>query len=470
MKYKLYAVLFCLLGTLSAKAQKQDSIPFYLSLNEAIEYAQQHQNSILNAQIDVQIAVNTVKQTIGIGLPQVSGNLNFQDFIKVPTTFLPDFISPSIYDILNKEGVKDANGNTIQIPEGDGALFPAKFGSKYQSSAGLEVSQLLFDGSYIVGLQASKTFKELSKRNLARTKIETAVAVTKAYYSVLISNEQLVLLDANRDRLQKSLHDTEVLYKNGFVEKIDADRLRVLNNNLETERENVLNLLVLNVNLLKFQMGMPIQTPLKLKDSMKTLQMEPDATIKTDSTAYKSRIEFSLLETQKKLNELDLKRYKSQFLPSLAAFGSTSSNFQSNTFSGLYDQSFPTTVVGLRMSIPLISGGQKLYRVRNAKLEVLKSENNLINLKNGINLEIAQAQTMYKNGVRSLENQKRNMELATEVLRVSKIKYEQGVGSSLEVTTAETSLKEAQNNYINALYDMLINKVNLDKAAGKINY
>ncbi|MEO8794434.1 MAG: TolC family protein [Daejeonella sp.] len=470
MKYKLYAILFCLMVTLSAKAQKQDSIPFYLSLNEAIEYAQQHQNAILNAQIDERIATNTVKQTIGIGLPQINGNLNFQDFIKVPTTFLPDFISPSIYDILNKEGVKDANGNTIQIPEAGGALFPAKFGSKYQSSAGLEVSQLLFDGSYIVGLQASKTFKELSQRNLARTKIETSVAVTKAYYSVLISNEQLVLLDANRDRLQKSLHDTELLYKNGFVEKIDADRLRVLNNNLETERENVLNLLDLNVNLLKFQMGMPIQTPLKLKDSMKTLVMEPDATISLDSTAYKSRIEYSLLETQKKLNELDLKRYKSQFLPSLAAFGSTSSSFQSNSFSDLYNQSFPTTVVGLRMSIPLISGGQKLYKVRNAKLEVLKSDNNLLNLKNGINLEITQAETMYKNGVRSLENQKRNMELATEVLRVSKIKYEQGVGSSLEVTTAETSLKEAQNNYINALYDMLINKVNLDKAAGKINY
>ena len=136
----------------------------------------------------------------------------------------------------------------------------------------------------------------------------------------------------------------------------------------------------------------------------------------------------------------------------------------------LFDQNFPATVVGLRLYVPLISGGQKLYQVRNARLQVQKTDNDLVNLRNGINLEISQAQTTYLNGVRSLDNQNRNMELATEVLRVSKIKYEQGVGSSIEVTTAETSLKEAQNNYITALYDLLINKINLDRASGKIIY
>ena len=128
------------------------------------------------------------------------------------------------------------------------------------------------------------------------------------------------------------------------------------------------------------------------------------------------------------------------------------------------------TVVGVRLSVPIFSGGIKLNQARNAKLEILKTENNLINLRNGINLEVNQAKTIYLNGLKSLDNQKRNMELAREVLRVTKIKYEQGVGSSIEVTTAETSLKEAQNNYINALYDLLINKVNMDRALGQINY
>jgi len=445
MKYKYLILIFCLFSGLSAKAQLTDSLANF-SLKEAIDYAQNHQSSILNASIDEEIAKNTVKQTIGIGLPQLNGNVNFQDFLKVPTSLLP--------------------GEFFGQP---GTQVPVQFGVQYQSSFGLELNQLLFDGSYLVGLQASKTYKELSIKNLKRSRIETAVAVTKAYYSVLVSNEQLSLLDANMARLKKSLNDTQALFKNGFVEKIDVDRLTVLNNNLETERGNVIRLLELNVNLLKFQMGMNIQFKLLLKDSIGSLQVEESIAVK-DTSAYQNRIEYSLLETQKKLNELDLKRYKSLFLPSLSAFGSTSRSLQSNEFLSLMDRSFPTTVIGFRLSVPLISGGIKTYQVRNAKLEVLKTENNLINLKNGINLEVEQAQTVYRNGLKSLENQKRNMELAQEVLRVTKIKYEQGVGSSIEVTTAETSLKESQNNYINALYDLLINKVNVDRALGKIVY
>jgi outer membrane protein len=445
MKQLLYILIFCFGLAAPAFAQQKDTTASF-SLQQAISYAQTHQISIKNAKIDEQIAINTVKKTIGIGLPQVSANANFQDFLKVPTSLLP--------------------GDFFGAP---GTFVPVKFGVKYNSAAGLEISQLLFDGTYLVGLQASKTYKELSVKNTARTRIETTVAVTKAYYSVLVSSEQLSLIDANLERLRKSLSDTEAMFKNGFVEKIDVDRLSVLNNNLLTERENVVRLLALNVNLLKFQMGLTIGSNITLTEKISDVNVD-NTPVLNDGTTYSKRIEYSLLQTQKKLNELDVKRYKSLFLPSLAAFGSSTANFQSDNFSTLYDQRFPTTVVGLRLSIPIFSGGQKLYDLRNAKLESLKTDNNLINLANSIDLEVAQAQTTYLNGQKSLENQKRNMDLAREVLRVTKIKYDQGVGSSLEVTTAETSLKEAQNNYINALYDMLINKVNLDKALGNINF
>ena len=445
MKYKYLTLILCLFSIVNAKAQLADTVAHF-SLQEAVDYAQRNQSSIQNAKIDEEIASNTVKQTIGIGLPQLNGNVNFNDFLTIPTNLLP--------------------GEFFGQP---GTQVPVRFGVKYQSSFGLELNQLLFDGTYLVGLQASKTYKELSSKSLRRSRIETAVAVSKAYYSVLVSNEQLSLLDANLVRLKKSLNDTKALYANGFVEKIDADRLTVLNNNLETERENVIRLLDLNVNLLKFQMGMSIQSKLTLKDTIAGLQVVQTFAV-SDTSSYKNRIEYSLLETQKKLNELDLKRYKSQFLPSLSAFGSTSQSLQSNNFGTLFDRSFPATVIGFRLAVPIISGGIKLYQVRNAKLEILKTQNNLINLKNGISLEVEQAQTTYRNGMKSLENQNRNMELAQEVLRVTKIKYEQGVGSSIEVTSAETSLKEAQNNYINALYELLINKVNMDKALGKIVY
>lgn len=446
MKHHLYIFLFCVSWIFPAKAQQKDTVATF-TLQQAIEYAQKHHSGILNAEIDEQIAKNTVKQTIGIGLPQLSGNATFQDYIKVPTSLIP--------------------GEVFGQP---GTQIPVQFGVKYNSSIGLELSQLVFDGTYLVGLKASQTYKELSVKNTKRTRIETAVAVTKAYYSVLVSNEQLGLIDANLDRLNKTLNDTEQLFKNGYAEKIDVDRLTVLKNNLVTERENVIRLLALNKDLLKFQMGMTIGSDLRLTDQISTVSVYDNTLLASDSTAYRKRIEYSLIETQKRLNELDVKRYKSAFLPSLVAFGSASNSFQSNSFGSLYDTRFPTTIVGLKLSVPIISGGQKTYQLRNAKLAALKTENDLYNLKNTLNLDIRQAQTTYKNGQQSLENQRRNMELAKEVLRVTKIKYEQGVGSSLEVTTAETSLKEAQNNYIGALYDMLINKVNLDKALGNINY
>jgi outer membrane protein TolC len=375
MRYKYLTLILCFITAFNAKAQLADTVAHF-SLKEAIDYAQKNQSSIQNAIIDEKIAANTVKQTIGIGLPQVNGSVNFQDFIRVPTNLVP--------------------GEIFGQP---GELLPVQFGVKYQSSFGLELNQLLFDGTYLVGLQASKTYKELSSKSLKRSRIETSVAVTKAYYSVLVSNEQLNLLDANMLRLKKSLEDTKALYKNGFVEKIDVDRLTVLNNNLETERENVIRLLDLNVNLLKFQMGMSIQSKLTLKDSIAGLQVVQTFAV-SDTSAYKNRIEYGLLETQKKLNELDLKRYKSQFLPSLSAFGSTSQNALSNSLGSLFDRSFPATLIGFRLAVPIMSGGIKLYQVRNAKLEILKTQNNLINLRNGISLEVEQAQTTYRNGLK----------------------------------------------------------------------
>ncbi|ATP58055.1 transporter [Pedobacter ginsengisoli] len=448
MKTKIYLILLLLFfaGGI-VQAQVTDSLNYKFSLKEAVDYALSHQSAVLNAQIDEEIAKNDVKKTVGTGLPQVSTTFNFQDYLKVPTSLLP--------------------GEFFGQP---GTQIPVKFGVKYNSSAGIELNQLLFDGTYIVGLQASKTYKELSVRSTTRTKIETVVAVTKAYYSVLVNKEQLKLIDANLVQLAKSFNDTEAMFKNGFAEKIDADRLLVLKNNLETERENATRLLSVNIDLLKFQMGMPVTASLEPVDKISEVRAQPVSVVAADTSAYKARIEYSLLETQKKLNLLDVKRYKSTFLPTLKGFASATKSFQSDNFSNLYNQNYPTSVIGLTLSWNLINGGQRIYQLRNAKLVVKQTENKMEDLRNGIVNEISTNQKLYANSQRSLENQERNLKLAEEILRVTRIKYEQGIGSSLEVTTAETSLKEAQNNYITALYNLLINKVDLDKATGKINY
>ncbi|WP_229655437.1 TolC family protein [Pedobacter puniceum] len=443
----LLAAILSLISSSVLLAQTDTVTTHSFTLEECIQYAYKHQTDVLNADIDQKIADAKVKETIGIGLPQISGNARFQDFLKIPTSLIPSEIF----------------GGT------PGTFTPVQFGVKYQSTTGIDVSQLLFDGSYIVGLQASKTFKELSQRAFTRTKIETNVAVRKAYYMVLVNNEQLDLLNANIMQLGDQLKQTKALNENGFAEKIDVDRLNVLYNNLITERENIKRLLALGNQMLKFQIGMPVEHTLIVEGKIADVNLTNTEEVVLDTTAYKSRIEYSLTQTQIKLNELDLKRYKSQYLPSLAAFGSGAYQFQSNNFSELYDNRFPTVVVGLQLNVPIFSGFQKANRVAQAKLELQKSNNSLFQVKNSINLEIKSSAANFRNSIASLNNQRANLNLANEILRVSKIKYEQGVGSSIEVTQAQTSLKEAENNYINALYDALVNKVNLDKASGKIN-
>jgi outer membrane protein TolC len=461
--------------TLSSYAQQTSSTPpgttHNFSLQDCINYAYEHQDTVKNAALDIKSAEYKIKETTGIGLPQINGSASFQDYLKTPSIIFPDFISQPIYTILNKEKVENSSTNQVisgTAPKSNSPGQSASFQQKYNTNVGLTLSQILFDGSYLVGLKASKTYKELSQRSYVRSKIDARVNVTKAYYQVLVSNEQVRLLDADLSQLKQQLDQTVAQNKQGFVEQIDVQRIQVQYNNLVTTRENTIRLLVLNYQLLKFQMGMPVNEQLELADKLENIRLEADISNEGDTTFYHKRIEYNMFETNLKLNQLDLQRKKSQFLPTFSANANTSIVNQSNAWNQLFKADYPSTYVGLSLSIPIFSGGQRINQVRQSKIAVLKAQNDLDNLKNGILLQANSAQITYSNSLKSLENQKENQKLAQEVLRVSKIKYGQGVGSSIEVTQAQTDLETADNKYIQSLYDALVSKVDLDKAYGKI--
>lgn len=440
--------MICLTAAAKGIAQQQPANQNYsFSITDCINYAFAHKDSVVNAGLDVKSAEYRVKEIVGQGLPQINGTASFQDYLKVPTTLLP--------------------GEFFGAPAG--TFIPVKFGVKYQSNLGVNASQLLFDPSYIVGLQGRKTYKELYNRAYTRSRIDAQVNVTKAYYQVLVSNEQIKLLDANIAQLKQQVDQTTAQNKQGFVEKIDVDRIAVQYNNLVTSRENTLRLLALNYQLLKFQMGMPIEYNLVLRDNLSDVNMNQDvAETVNDTTFYKRRIEYNLFETNLQLSRFDLKRIKGQFLPTLSANMSYASSYQNNSFGALYSTSFPSSYVGLTLNVPIFSGFQRTNRVKQYAITVQKNENSLNSLKNALSLQASQAKVVYFNGLQSLNNQKRNQDLAREVLRVSKIKYQQGVGSSIEVTQAQTALESADNSYIQSLYDALVSKVDLDRAYGKI--
>lgn len=462
----------CLLSGIASKGFSQQARPdtqkFNFTIQDCINYAYEHQHDVKNASLDVTSADYHVKETIGQGLPQISGSASFQDYLKTPVVLFPDFITPLTYGVLAKEGVKDGNGKPIVVPTTSG-LQPVNFTQKYNSNVGVTLNQILFDPNYIVGLQARKTYKELYERSFTRSKIEASVSVTKAYYQVLVSAEQLKLLEANVKEIKQQLDETTSRNKQGFVEKIDVDRLTVQYNSLVTRRENTIRLLGLNYQLLKFQMGMPVDQQLLLKDRLENIQLEASAAeAVNDTTVYRNRIEYNLLETQKLLYGYDVKSKKGQFLPKLTANASYSAAFQSNSFGDLYKTNFPSAYVGLNLSIPIFTGFQHRNQLRQSEITVLKAQNDLDDMKNTVNLQVNQARITYINGLQTLNDQKKNMTLAEEVLRVSKIKYQQGVGSSIEVTQAQTSVQDADNSYIQGLYDALVSKVDLDKAYGRI--
>jgi len=446
--YLLAACLILYANTSSAQQKQTSTAPYSFSLADCINYAYEHQDSVKNAQLDLKNADYKVSELIGQGLPQINGSASFQDYLQIPVTLIP--------------------GEFFGQP---GTFVPLKFGVKYQSSFGATLDQKLFDPSYLISLKNRGIYKELFSKSLTRTKIQTNVSVTKAYYQVLVSNEQIKLLDANITQLKQQLDQTSEQNKQGFVEKIDVDRLSVSYNNLVTNRENVVRSLVLNYELLKFQMGMPIKLDLVLTDKLEDVKLNKfdETAASADTSFYKNRIEYGLLQTNEHLNAIDVKRKKSMFLPTVSAFGSISSVYQDNTFSNLYSANFPTSYIGLKLSIPIFTGFQRSYQIKEAQITLQKSQNDLEDAKNAFSLQASVARTTYLNGLQSLENQKRNQQLARDVLRVAKIKYQQGVGSSIEVTQAQTELETADNQYIQSLYDALISKVDMDKAYGKIN-
>ena len=435
------------------------------SLEQCIDYAIENNNALKNAALDQEYNKAQIGFTKADGLPQINATASYNNNFAIQSTLIPDFLSPVVYGVLIDENLVPDN---IQLPEQ--GIFPAQFGIQHAGNIGITLNQLLFDGSYFVGLQAARTLLELSSRNYELTKTNITEAVTKAFYTVLVNEERLTLLEKNFNRLDTLLRETRLMYENGFVEKIDVDRLQVQYNNLQVEYDNTQRLVEISYNLLKFQMGMPVNTAIGLTGTLGDIDFDY-VLEETPDFSYSNRMEYAVLETQKRLNLLDLKNNKVQYLPSLNAFVNAGYNGGDNEFSNFFDfdnRWFGYGAVGLSMNIPIFDGFRKSYRIQQARINDQMIDNSMNELANGIDLEIVQSRTVLINSIQSLRAQEDNLELAESVFEVTKKKYQEGVGSNLEVLDAETSYKEAETNYYNALFDALINKVNYDKATGNL--
>jgi outer membrane protein TolC len=475
--YKIFALILILLPGVSLGQETQGGQSF--TLEQCVQYALDNSINVKNAAIDEKIADGRVKETRGIGLPQIDGKVQLLHNEQLQRFF-------NSFEVAN-----GFTGGTLPefpgVDDSDIVALGSPFQLKNSGDASLAISQILFNGSYLVGLKAASAYRELSEKTTTQTKEQTIQQVTKAYYGVLINKDRMQLFDNNINRIDSLLITTRALNQNGFVESIDVDRIQVALNNLQVERDKFQNLQELSVLLLKFQMNYPMEQPMDVAGDISTLNIDENL-LNTYSANwdYKQRSDYQLMETNRKLQALNLRNTYAGSLPSLVAFANLGYSTQSPTISGLFktntpiedmeggggsigpDKWYPYSMMGVTLSVPIFSGLQRTYKVQQAKLALLKVENGFQTLNSAIAMEVKQSAISYQNAIKSLKSQEANRKLASNIARVTKIKYEQGVGSNIEVIDAESSLKEAQINYYNSLYDALVAKVDLDKAYGKL--
>lgn len=448
---KITLILVLVMTMYQAKAQEANKTSF--SLQESIDYSLKHSPNYLNAELDLQNADYRRKEITGSGLPQITGSVDLKDYLSIPTSLLP-----------NKIFSGNPNDNTYTA---------VKFGTKYNATAGLSANWNILNSDYFFGLKAQKEYMNLSKISVTRSKADVVSQVTKAYYTVIISKDRLKSLDANIVKLKKTYEDTKATNAQGIMfELIDVERLEVQYNNLLTEQEKTVRLIEISEALLKFQMGYAVNDPIALTDSLNVESTFQELSKTADVT---QRPEYKLLISQQSLYDLDVKRLKYQFLPSLSLYGSYQYNAQRNEFNffatGSDDPTkkwFKVALVGATLNLNIFTGWQRMNKIEQTKITAYKNQNTIRNLELSAQLEASTASVNYTNAYSSLLRQKKNLELAEHVAEVARKKYQSGIGSNIEVVTAESDLTSAQANYYNSVFDMIVAKTDYLKATGTL--
>ncbi|GGB13273.1 TolC family protein [Puia dinghuensis] len=429
----------------TASPAGQSPMVHEFSIAQAIDYASKNSVLVKNALLDYQIQEQSNRATTSQALPQVTGSLGITDNLQIATILVPGTF-----------------GNPPQQGE-----VPVKFGTQYNSTAGITLKQILFDGQVFVGLQARQTSLDFYRKKQEVTEQLVRANIYKIYYQLLIGKWQIDQIDANIANQQTLLHNSTEMFKNGFAEQLDVDKATVQLTNLESERVQVDYNIANGYLGLKVLMGMPVRDSLRLTDTL-TYAMVRDATL-GDNYKYSDRRDFQLLQLNRQLNEFDIKRYRKMYIPTVSLTGNYSQNQYVNKFDiGQKNSWFPSSYLGLNISVPIFDGFYKAANIQQARLRLEQTQNNMDSLKNRIDNDVKETQLRFSAALATLDFQKKNLDLSEKVYAQTRKKYEQGLGSNLEVTQAFADERTAQANYFNALYNAIAARVDYLNAIGKL--
>lgn len=437
MKKVFIGSITCLLHFFIYAQSNQDSLPGKVNLQQAVEYSLVHQPVIQQSLVDQEITEANIKSRLADWYPQVNFHYNLQRNFVVQTAIIA--------------------GNKV------------KLGTDNTSAAQFTLSQTIFDRDVLLASRTRTRVRQQAQQSTSSNKIEIAAAVSKAFYDVLASEQQIKVSTENINRIQRSLKDAYSQYQAGVTDKTDYKRATIGLNNAQALKKTNEEQLKAKVEYLKTLMGYPDSAQLKIEYD--SLQMEKEVYFDTLQTAnFTNRIEYRLLETQRSLLEANLKYNRWSFLPSLSANGAYNLNYQNDSFSKLYDVNYPNSFAALTLNFPIFQGGKRRADIQAAEWELQRNKLDLISLQNNVNSEFTAAMSGYKSNLANYLALRENLALATEVYDVIQLQYRSGVKTYLEVINSETDLRTAQINYYNALYNLLASKIDVQKALGQINY
>ena len=456
--------------TIGVHAQQQPQPQVYeLTAKEAVDLAFKNVAGIKNAKLDYQISEARNKEITGMALPQVSGTLQGNHYLSLPVIQFPDATESFIYQVLKDNNVQNgATGMTINKTV-DPTVRNVSFLTPWNVNAGIAVNQLLFEPQVFVGLQARKELLVNSGLQIKVIEDSVRVSVYKSYYAVLTSQKQLVFLKETIKRLEKLASDQNEMFKNGFVERLDIDKTTVNLNNTRTIETQLNTALAIGIAILKMNLWLSQADSIVLKDSLTPDYIKEN--ILEDTFRYEDRNEIKLLNSVVKLQSYDVKRYRMSYYPTVSAFYNFQKNGQRRNDEG--GNSAPwfwynINLIGLNVNVPIFDGFQKKYKIKQAEFAMDKTKNTLDMAIKGIDMEKNIAKTALTNAIVTMDRQESNMQLAERVYNSVKKKYEQGLGSSMEVLQSDREFQQAQADYFRSLYEAIVAKISYQKALGKL--
>ena len=440
--------IISLLIWLPSQAQEE---PLNLTIEEAVAMALENNYSALRSQKDVEIALRQKWEIISQGLPQINANVDYQNFLQQPVTLIPG-----------------------EIGGGDpGTFLPVRFGTQQNLSATATWSQLIFDGSYIVGVQSARTLLQISKNAKIKTDLEVKKAVINAYGNVLMAEESVEILQNNLENITKNLNDTQKIYENGLAEEEDVEQLKITRLTLENNLNRSRRMLQISHQLLNMALGIPVETRVNPTDDLNTLALQfYDMQLLEESIPVEENIDVRIAENSAEAARIYVRLEKAKALPQLTGFLNYGATGHSDAFTFFNDDQvyYNQSVLGVSLNIPIFSSGMRNSLTKQTELEYDQALLDLEQTRNRISLEIDAAKADYRFSLENFEAMQESLTLAERIENKNQIKFFEGLASSFELSEAQRQLYAAQQNLLEAMLEVINAKVELENVLSTNTY